>query len=123
MTCLLNVNYVGYTNALFGVLGGVFSLICGYTARFTTLTPQIIMKYCLSTALAIFILCWKINIDSSLKVTVSMVSVLAITESIATVQIRGLSDKTFFKPVLNLKIVNLQVFMAYISPITRVLLV
>jgi hypothetical protein len=83
------VNYIGWTNILFGLAGGLFSLLFGYLARYTTIVPQIIITFCLSMGHAIFILAWTPDTETGSYVIFLMTLVLAVTESIATVQIRG----------------------------------
>jgi hypothetical protein len=77
---------------VFGISGGLFSLLFGYVARCTaTLVPQIVLKFVLSMGLALFILSWTANVSFSLHVIFTLIFILSITESIATVQIRGMT--------------------------------
>ena len=58
VTCIGSVNYIGWTNILYGVIGSFCSFFFGYIAKYTTRFPVIILVHTVSMMVGIFVVSW-----------------------------------------------------------------
>jgi hypothetical protein len=88
-TCLLGVNYVGWTNVFQGVLSSIFSLLTGVAVKHVGLKVGIVFMLLVSAAINIFILSW--TPDPEQVFVVFLLSAgYAMSQSIAKSQVTGL---------------------------------
>ncbi len=85
-----SINYIGWTNILFGVCGAIFSVLFGSIEKYTTQFPQILFIFTIAIGQGVFILAWTPDVLSGSYAIFLIIFVFAIIESIATAQIRGL---------------------------------
>lgn len=87
--CLGNVNLIGWSNSLFGVLGCVLSFVMGYVIKYIGSTGGIILMLSISFARSIFVISW-IPEKEQLYVIYFMVAGFAVSQSVGSGQVRAL---------------------------------
>jgi hypothetical protein len=88
-TCLLGVNYVGWTNIFQGVLSSMLSLLMGIALKYIGLKAGIVFMLTVSATLNIFILSWTPNPDQMYAVFLLSAG-FSLSQSISKGQIIGL---------------------------------
>ncbi len=58
VTCIASVNYVGWTNIVYGLVGSFCSFFFGYIAKYTTRFPVIILVHTASISVGLFVISW-----------------------------------------------------------------
>lgn len=91
MTCLKNINYIGYTSILFGGSGALFSILFGATQKYTTQFAQVLFVFTLAIGQGVFLLSWTPEESSGEYVIFLIIFIFSIIEAITTAQIRGIN--------------------------------
>ena len=95
VTCLASINYIGWTNIVFGCSGIFFSFFFGYLAKYTTRFPIVIFAITISIGIGLFVISWTPN-PNRIMVLFYVYIAFSITQSIISGQLRGkLKNKDF----------------------------
>ena len=89
VSCLKDLKTIAWTNGLLGLLGSILSLILGFFLKRTGPVPGILIMLSASFCQCIFDLAWLPNVNSSFLIFLMVVG-LALSQSIASGQVRGI---------------------------------
>ncbi|RMZ96116.1 UNC93 [Brachionus plicatilis] len=90
VSCLKNVNFIGWVSITFGLAASLFSLISGRLVKYIGLQTTIVLMLMKSLILQVFMLSWTPNPDSGIYIIFLMALSLAFTDCLATSQVRAI---------------------------------
>ena len=88
VSCIASVNFIGWTNILYGGVGAFFSFFFGYIAKYTTRFPIIILVLSVSMGVSLFVITWTPNPEAT-QVLFFVYVAFAFSQSVIAGQLRG----------------------------------
>ncbi len=89
VSCIASVNFIGWTNILYGGVGAFFSFFFGYIAKYTTRFPVMILVLTVSMGVSLFVISWTPN-PKAPQVLFFVYTAFAFAQSVIAGQLRGL---------------------------------